>query len=257
MSDAYYKRRGSVFEPTELSRGPWSPDAQHGGPPAALLARHLIDIADDGMDLARITVELLRPVPLSPLSVVTEVVRPGRSVFGTAADLVSDDKIVARAMGLHIRRDDGLPIPEYVRTVHERPQSSERSFPIPMAHDRPGFPDSVEVHWEPGSKTGPGPGTLWMQCLVDTISDEEPHPAEWVLPLADCGNGISWWSLSDVTFVNPDLTLYLHRQPVGRWIRIQSHSEWNPHGIGLADSELADEAGPLGRSLQSLFLAPR
>lgn len=257
MSDAYYIRRGDLFEPTELSRGPWSPDAQHGGPPAALLARHLIDAADDGMDLARITVELLRPVPLNPLSVVTEVVRPGRSVFGTTADLVSDHEVVARAMGLHIRRDDGLPIPDYARTVHERPESSERSFPLPQAHDRPGFPNSVEVHWEPGSNTGPGPGTLWMQCLVDTISGEESHPAEWVLPLADCGNGISWWSLSDVTFVNPDLTLYLHRQPVGRWIRIQSHSEWNPHGIGLADSELADEAGPLGRSLQSLFLAPR
>lgn len=83
------------------------------------------------------------------------------------------------------------------------------------------------------------------------------HPAEWVLPVADCGNGISWWSLTDVTFVNPDLTVYLHRQPVGRWIRIKSHSEWNPHGIGLADSDLSDEAGPLGRSLQSLYLATR
>ncbi len=257
MSDAYFVRRHNRFEPTEFTRGPWSPDAQHGGPPSALLARHLIDAAEDGMDLARITIELLRPVPLTPLTVQTEVVRPGRSVIGTTANLIADETVVARAMGLHIRHEDGIPVPEYQRVVHDRPNTTQGDFPLPSSHDRPGFSDSVETHWEPGSMGGPGPGTLWMRCLVDTISDEETHPAEWVLPIADCGNGISWWSLSDVTFVNPDLTLYLHRQPVSRWIHVQSHSEWNPHGIGLADSELADEAGPLGRSLQSLYLAAR
>ncbi len=257
MSKAYYVRRGDLFEPTELTRGPWSPDSQHGGPPSALLARHLIDAAQSGMDLARITIELLRPVPLTALAVKTEVVRPGKSVYTTTADLMAEDQLVARAMGLHIRREDGIPVPEYRRVVHERREPDAVDFPLPIAHDHIGFPDSVDTHWEPGSKTGPGPGTLWMRCLADTIAGEEMHPAEWVLPVADCGNGISWWSLTDVTFVNPDLTVYLHRQPVGRWIRIKSHSEWNPHGIGLADSDLADEAGPLGRSLQSLYLATR
>ena len=39
MPDALFERDGARFVPTELCRGPWSPDAQHGGPPAVLLAR--------------------------------------------------------------------------------------------------------------------------------------------------------------------------------------------------------------------------
>ncbi len=256
MSDAYFVRSQTGFEPTELTRGPWDRDSQHGGPPSALLAKHLIGAAPDHMDLARITVELLRPVPMGPLTAQSEVVRPGVRVCGTTAELRTGTTVVARAMGLHIRRDDSVPVPHYERIIHERPVDTERSFPLPIQHDEPsGFPESVEIHWEPGSAIGPGPGTLWMRSLVDTVEGEETSPAEWVIPLADCGNGISWWSLSDVTFVNPDLTVYLHRQPVGRWIRIHARSEWNPTGIGLAESELADEAGPIGRSLQSLYLA--
>jgi hypothetical protein len=64
------------IHPTELTRGPWSPDAQHGGPPAALLAAaaeaHDDEAAPRGgenspMFVARLTVELMRPVPLTAL----------------------------------------------------------------------------------------------------------------------------------------------------------------------------------------------
>ena len=67
---------------TELSRGPWDPDACHGGPPAALLAGALdaavAAFARDelGGDVsffpARVTVELPRPVPLAELTVAIE-----------------------------------------------------------------------------------------------------------------------------------------------------------------------------------------
>lgn len=36
--NAFYVPRGDGFESTELTRGSWDPDAQHAGPPAALLA---------------------------------------------------------------------------------------------------------------------------------------------------------------------------------------------------------------------------
>src|SRR5947209_18218182 len=52
------------FVASELARGPWDADAQHGGAPAALLMREFERIpAADGLQIARVTYELLRPVP--------------------------------------------------------------------------------------------------------------------------------------------------------------------------------------------------
>jgi hypothetical protein len=81
MSESIFTRDGELFVPSELARGPWSPDAQHGGAPAALLAR-VVEQFDggDAMFVARLTLELLRPVPIAPLAVRVAMRRPGRKV---------------------------------------------------------------------------------------------------------------------------------------------------------------------------------
>ena len=111
MADALYETDGDRFRPTELTRGPWSADAQHGGPPAALLAfcveRHA-GTADT--QVARMTVELLRPVPLVPLAVTVRTLRPGKKVQLVEATLRAGDGEVARATALRIRIAD-LPLP--------------------------------------------------------------------------------------------------------------------------------------------------
>src|SRR5437588_1960231 len=67
------------FMATELARGPWDVNAQHGGAPAALLTREFErQPAADSLEIARVTYELLRPVPLGELTVSSEVIRPGR-----------------------------------------------------------------------------------------------------------------------------------------------------------------------------------
>ena len=77
-----------MFQPGALTRGPWSPDAQHGGAPAALLARAVEAVAaDQPMQVARMTVELVRPVPLTPLRVTTSIERPGRKIQLVAASI--------------------------------------------------------------------------------------------------------------------------------------------------------------------------
>src|SRR4051812_42825407 len=65
LPPALYEPDGDVLVPTALTRGPWDPRHQHAGPPSALLAR-AIEAAggiEDGQ-LARITVDILRPVAL-------------------------------------------------------------------------------------------------------------------------------------------------------------------------------------------------
>ena len=76
-----YRPDGELFVPSIAARGPWSPDAQHGGPVAALLCRAAERVESAGkMTVVRLTVELLKPVPLAPLTVRAQLRRPGRRV---------------------------------------------------------------------------------------------------------------------------------------------------------------------------------
>ena len=74
------------FLPQRSTAGPWGHDSQHGGPPAALLTRGVEQLAGDGdRVVGRLTMELLGPVPLTPLRLSASVVRPGRSVCFTTS----------------------------------------------------------------------------------------------------------------------------------------------------------------------------
>ena len=97
---------GVVAQPG--TSGPWDPAAQHGGAPAALLGGAIEDTAaDEAMRVARVSIELLRPVPVAALRVETEVVRPGRRVQLIRASLWSGEHEVVRAIALRMRRGDG------------------------------------------------------------------------------------------------------------------------------------------------------
>ena len=88
MSDAsaavasLFRRVGDGFvEATDLARGPWSPAALHGGPVAALIAQAIEELPNDGVAwfVARLTLDIERPVPLQPLAIEVVVTRPGRT----------------------------------------------------------------------------------------------------------------------------------------------------------------------------------
>src|SRR5438270_7877763 len=79
------------FVATELARGPWDPGAQHGGAPAALLMRAFERLpAPEGLVLARITYEFLRPAPIGQVEVRAEIVRPGRRVQLLEGSMLAD-----------------------------------------------------------------------------------------------------------------------------------------------------------------------
>jgi len=106
VSALYEATTDGAFAPSELTRGsPGRRPAQHGGAPAALIGRAL---ETPGMRLARVTIELVRPVPLTELRLQTEVVRPGRRVGQLVeARLHAGDELVVRALALRLRRGEG------------------------------------------------------------------------------------------------------------------------------------------------------
>jgi hypothetical protein len=256
--DAYFTVDAGWFRPTELARGPWDKDACHAGPPTALMAR-AVERLVPSQRLVRLTVELMRPIPMAGFRVQGEIRRPGRQVTLTEAELFDDETVFARAFGLHIRRSDPLDVPAAPGPAPDLATARPGPFPIRRtAHGSTGFVDSVEVRYDPAeSYAAGGPTTMWMRTLVPVLPDEEPGPFQRICPLADCGNGISFLdSIERVSFVNADLTISLHREPVGDWFASRARSHWQPDGIGSAEASLFDVEGPVGSAVQNLVLLP-
>lgn len=254
---------GEWFTPTEHARGPWDPRACHAGPPTGLLARAL-EIAAPAHRLTRLTVELIRPVPLAGFRIGATVIRSGRAVASTRAELVDRNATVcAYANGTHVlaspdpvlERDLGPDREALPRLADAMPGP----FPITRsAHDLPGFctDGSVEVAYPPGQDGAPGPTTLWMRTVA-LLPGESPSPFQGICALADCGNAFGRYAEPwETQFLNADLTIYLHRDPVGRWLGSRVSAHWHPTGVGISDALLFDEQGAVGRALQTLVLRP-
>ena len=248
-----------MFQPTALTRGPWSPISQHGGPPAALLARAVESTEPGSMFVARLTVEFLRPVPLVPLMVATRITRPGGRIQLVEATLTADAEPVARAIALRIRIHEGIDLPPEAAGPVETLAPPDTVEPIRLVPvDWQNFGDALDTRPLIGGLTEPGPSIAWIRLLVPVVQGEEPSPLQRVLVAADCGNGIS--SAVDFQrflFINPDLTVYLHRSAIGEWIGLDAVTRLEKHGSGLAEAALFDETGRLGRSLQSLYVDKR
>jgi len=260
MTDAYFETAdGSWFAPTDHTRGPWHPDGCHAGPPTALMARAMEGIVQE-QRLTRITVDLMRPIPMSGFRVLASMKKPGRSVSLTEAELYDDDDtIYARAYGMHLRTLDGLEVSTPVINAPSFEDSVRGPFPIQTTvHGQTGFNTSVECRYDPSvdEPGAGGPTTMWMRTKVPLLADEEPSPFQRICPLADCLNGISSnGDLADVWFVNADLAVSLHRDPVGEWFCAAAASHWEASGVGLADASLFDTEGSVGRATQNLLLS--
>jgi hypothetical protein len=252
---------GDWFAPTEHARGPWDARACHAGPPTGLLAR-AVETAAPGHRLTRLTVELIRPVPLAGFRISATVVRSGRVVASTRAELVDQNATVcAYAHGTHVVSSSEPVLRQSFGPDDESPprlaDATPGTFPITRsAHDLPGFctDGSVEVAYPVGQDQAPGPTTLWMRTIA-LLPDETPSPFQRICPLADCGNAFSRYAEPWVTqFLNADLTIYLHRDPVGHWLGSKVTADWHPNGVGISDALLFDEQGTVGRAMQTLVL---
>ncbi len=262
MTDAYFTTDdGQWFRPTPFARGPWDPRACHAGPPTALLVRAVERLADlpDDVALARLAVELDRPVPMDGFRVEARVRRTGRTASASEATIVdAAGRTCARATGLHLAVVD-LPTPSAPVDAPDLSDAVPGDFPVPLDHMDGArfFSHSLEVRYDPDGGDGRGgPTTMWMRSLP-IVAGEEPSGVQRLGPLADCGNGISWnVPVEEVTCINPDLVLTVLRPPVGDWFASRAATHAGDRGIGYAHAELFDRDGLVGHAIQTLVLRP-
>jgi hypothetical protein len=259
MPDAFYELREDEVIPSDLTRGPWDPDSQHAGPPAALLARGVerLEEAED-FQVGRITCEILRAVPIAPLRVEARVSRAGRRVQRVEASLSDDGGEVMHAAAWRIRTGE-ISLPETLQRS-DAPPGPEAGVPrdFPPTGQEVGYHTAMEYRFLAGAFMEAGPAKVWMRMRQPLVGGEEPSPLQRVLVAADSGNGVSatldWRRF---LFINVDLTVHLERMPEGEWVCLDAVTLPEPNGVGTADTVLSDQRGRIGRALQTLLVSER
>ncbi len=268
MSESVFSFDGERFLPGPLARGPWDPQALHGGAPAALITsafeRH--EPAQE-IEIARLGFEFLRPIPFAPMTLAVRSVRSGRRVQELTAELHADlgegePTLICRAGALRLVRLPELPrdLPGGARAERLMP-GPEEGAPVRFALNdsaQTSFASSeMEMRWLDDPAL-PGPARVWMRMRHPLLAGRPLSPLARLAATADFGNGVSAsLPFDEYIFINADLTIHLHRPPRGEWICLEARTLMHEHGTGLAEGVLHDLEGPVGRSFQGLVVMRR
>jgi len=251
-----------MFEPdgegavvaTELTQGPWDPGAQYGGTPAALLTWAVERVPTlVPMRMARITVDMHRPVPLGRLGIGTEVAREGKRLQVVVAWIRDrEGREVARATALRFRLTEGPDAP----TDPRRAPVPTPVWGAPRAPHRPradlnGFVEALESR-DGGERDA---ATSWYRATRPVVAGEEPSPTVRLAWASDfTANSGNYLDLSRWSAINADLTIGLARAPVGEWTGVSTRAWYASDGIGHARADLFDLDGFVGTCTASLLV---
>jgi len=261
VTDALYAADGDSFVPSAFTRGPWSPDHQHAGPPSALLARALAGASRIvGGQTVRIAFDILRPVPIVPLTIATRPLRPGRNVEQLEATLAlaADGTELMRARAWRMRADpivldDGLSDPSGGPAPPEDFEAAPRAG---FFGPETAYADAIEWRFVRGTWDAPGPAGAWTRMKVDLVAGETVAPLEHLLVAGDAASGISasldWKTWN---FINVDFSVSLEREPAGDWIAMDAVTRFGTQGAAAAHCEYADRDGRVGTSTQALLVS--
>jgi hypothetical protein len=256
--DAVYRIASDVAEAGPHAAGPWDPSLQHGSGPAALVARAAERLdTPTPMRVARLTLDLIRPVPVAPLEIRAAVTRQGRRIQAATIVLLTDGVEVVRASVLKVRVEAGLaaaaaappldlPGPEHAAAPGDAPAT-----PSP-------FLSGIAMRVGLGSVSRPGPAAVWFRADRPIVEGEASTPLMRAVLTADFCNGLSApLDPADWTFINGDLSVSLAREPIGDWIVLDAETWIGPHGAALACGRLGDRSGYFGRVAQTLVIERR
>jgi len=208
------------------------------------------------MRLARVAVDLLRPVPVGTLTARTRTVRAGKRVALLETVLESAGREVLQAKGWRIATSGDAPV--ITRGGEAPPMPGSEAAPTFPGGHLDGYMAAIDWRFAFGSFDQPGPSQAWGRARIPLIEGEELSPMSRTLLIGDSGSGVSSaLDPSRYLFINVDLTVVLHRDPVGEWILLDALTTMGGTGTGLAETLLSDQSGVCGTGMQTLLIAPR
>jgi Thioesterase-like superfamily len=238
--------------------GPWDPRMQHGSAPAALVVWAAEKLPTPvPMQIARVTIDLMRPVPVAPLSIETEILREGRKIQLSGVRLLADGVVVVAATVLKIKTQ-ALALPPEIADLPIELPGPDQSMVEPANFASSPFTKCISMRAARGRFGMIGPAAIWFRVDQPLVAGSAVSQAMRAVVAADFSNGTSpAVDFREWTFINADLTVSFARQPIGEWILLDGESWIGPDGAGLAMSRLADSNGYFGRAVQSLVIEKR
>lgn len=252
---AFYTQTGpGQFDSSPLTSGPWSAASQHGGPPSALLAREMERYQPrEGHRLARVSIDILTPVPVAPLTVTVEEIRTGKRVqlLQATAQAGGRTVLIGRAWRIAAASAD-FP----AGTAEPAPAAGEptaQAFTFPEGWHTGGYLSAIDWCFADGGFAQDGPARAWARPRVALVDGEAMTPWQRVLTVGDSGSGISACAPpAQHPAINCDFTVVLHRDPVGPWIGMDSRTLVTPGAGAMTQTTVFDAAGTAGLATQTL-----
>ena len=253
MPDAFYRHLGGgSFESTLHAQGAWNPHEQHMAPVSGLLTQCLLEHEPrPGLQLGRLSFDILGLIPAGRFDVSVEVIRPGRTIELLEARMEAGGRTAVVARAWRLSTQDTADVAAVEDT--EMPGPEDAGHHEGMTVWPGGFIRSLEVRVVPGHR--PGRGQVWLRNPYGMVHGQVTPDVVRLVGMMDAANGIatrvppggdSWM------FPNVDLQVHLHRLPRGEWLGLDTRVTFGANGVGLTSSVAHDLTGPFGRTEQIL-----
>jgi hypothetical protein len=243
-NEPFFTIEGTHYVPTPAARGPWNPNSLHGRVIAGLLGAE-IERLHGGPDFipARLTVDMYRLPDLSPVEVVTTVVRAGNRIRVIDAEFISGGVSAGRATCQFLKRTETPGGKVWKPEPWDAPKPADIA---PPTDGRSGMGGMWATRRIAGDFGTVGQKRIWMSEVRELVGGRALTPfvrvavsADFTSPFANAGdNGLE--------FINSDVTVYLHREPVGEWIGYEVINHGATDGVAIGECFLYDEEGPIG-----------
>ncbi|MDF0532492.1 thioesterase family protein [Tsukamurella sp. 8F] len=254
--EPYFRRTGdAAFAATAHTGGAWKTDEQHIAPALGLLA-HVVEAdrdarRSDGLVLTRLSYDILGVLPVGDVTTTVTVLRPGRTIELVEATLAHGERDAVRLRAwLMAPRDTAAVAGTALEAI---PGPTECPDWDPTTVWPGGFIASAQVR---RTQQAPGRATYWVRTDVPLLDEPVSRTAS-AAGLLDIANGMTVRAdPRAVAFPNVDLTAHLYSAPGEGWLGFDTRVSFGADGLGLTETVLHDESGPIGSVSQMLTVRP-
>lgn len=258
-AQAYFVPDGDAFVPTAMAKGPWGSSIS-GNFVGGMLGRAAERAVDPGLQPARLTVDLLRPVAMAPILLRTNVVREGRRLVLVDVALSQDDVVVSRASALFLRRGDQPPGEVWTAPV-EMPPAPPETVDAPegtsmMVWAYGKDPDAAGRSFDLTQWQHDGPKSVWLRDLGPLVEGERTTPFVRAAMAGDVASSLTHFGTDGLHYINADYTLTLSRLPVGSDVGLKALSHTSDDGVGTGTAAMFDRGGLIGSATATALANP-
>ena len=243
--EAFFKRDADgAYLPQPMSRGPWNPNSLHGRVVIGLCGYELERVHGGAEWMpARLTVDMYRLPDFNPITAKTTVVRGGRRIKLVDVELIQSGKSVARGTAQFLIRGENAPGKTISPPKWEAPHPDELPPPPPNQFGGRMWKMRNVADWFGSNAMKRG---AWMAEIREVVEGSPLTPFQRVAMAADFVSPLANRSDNSLGYINTDVTVYLHRLPVGEWIGFEKINHHATEGVAIGECFLHDVEGPIG-----------